>query len=74
MSLAYSVVEAIDLKLNLIDKIELGGEVVGEFYILDNRGMRLHSSLHEFLDFVIVSSNNFLSFRYVSYSYLFFNY
>ncbi|KAJ6218542.1 hypothetical protein RDWZM_009699, partial [Blomia tropicalis] len=62
MSLAYSVVEAIDLKLNLIDKIELGGEVVGEFYILDNRGMRLHSSLHEFLDFVIVSSNNFLSF------------
>ena len=53
------------MKVNLIDKIQLGSVVQGTFYVLDNRGIKLHSSLHSGLDFEVVSSNNFLVIRYV---------
>ena len=65
--MTYSVVEALDVKVNIIDKIELGAKVEGSFYVLDNRGMRLHSSLHSMLDFAVISSNNFLTIRYSYY-------
>ncbi|KAH7645811.1 nuclear pore membrane glycoprotein 210-like protein [Dermatophagoides farinae] len=58
--LPYSVVEAIDIKIQMADKIELGHSIQGTFFVLDNRGKRLHSSLHKFLDLIITSSNNLL--------------
>ncbi|OTF71211.1 nuclear pore membrane glycoprotein 210-like protein, partial [Euroglyphus maynei] len=58
--LPYSVVEPIDIKIQMVDKIELGRSVQGTFYVLDNRGNRLDSSLHKFLDLSITSSNNLL--------------
>nr|XP_027197064.1 nuclear pore membrane glycoprotein 210-like [Dermatophagoides pteronyssinus] len=58
--LPYSIVEPIDIKIQMMDKIELGRSVQGSFYIVDNRGNRIDSSLHKYLDLVITSSNNLL--------------
>lgn len=52
------MVEALDVNVDLIDKIELGAVVEGTFFVLDHRGMKMHSSLHSIL--AVVTSNNFL--------------
>lgn len=66
LAIAYSVVEAIAVKVDLIDKIELGATVEGTFHVLDNRGFKLPSVLHFILDFAIISSNNFLKIGYAT--------
>lgn len=63
-TIAFSVVEALDVNLDLIDKVELGSTVKGTFYVLDHRGMKMHSSLHSILN--VVTSNSFLEIRYVA--------
>lgn len=60
----YSVVEPIEIKLQLVDKIQLGDEIEASFFVLDNRGDKLNSSLHSFLNFFITSLNNYVSFGY----------
>lgn len=63
LSIVYSVVEAVDFSVNIIDKIQLGTSVEGVFHVIDNRGQRIDSSLHSYLDISIVSSNNFVQIR-----------
>lgn len=45
------MVEAIDIRVEVVDKIQLGGQTQARFSVIDNRGERLPSSLHALFDF-----------------------
>lgn len=49
------------MQVHLIDKIQQDATVAGFFAVIDNRGQRLHSSLHGILQFAVIPSNGVLS-------------
>ena len=53
LSLSYFVVIAGQIQVSIIDKIELGQEVLGTFVLLDNRGQKIESSLHSYFKFSV---------------------
>ena len=60
----YSVVEAIDIRVEIIDKFEMGTLVDGYVAVVDNNGDYIHSSNHILIDLVPLISNKVLSVRY----------
>jgi hypothetical protein len=62
---SFSVVEAVDIHVEIVDKFQLGSIVKGYLTVIDNNGDNLLVSHHELINLMPIISNKVLSVRYV---------
>ena len=62
----YSVVVATHIRIDIVDKFQLGTSVEGYVSVIDNNGDYLHSSNHKLIDLSPIVSNKILTIRYLS--------
>lgn len=58
------MVEATDIRIEILDKFQLGTTVEGYVSVIDNNGDYIHVSNHNLIDLSPIVSNSILSIRY----------